>query len=232
MNHEIVNQSDWLKARKELLNKEKAFTQAREELAQQRRELPWVKIDKAYIFEDLQGRKTFRDLFGPHSQLIVYHFMYGADWEAGCPSCSFWADNYERNQVHLAARDVTIVAVSTAAPEKLAAYKKRMGWTFPWYSSRDTTFNQDFRVTFDDATFNGDAPFYNFGTQKFPSSEAPGISVFYKDDHDVVFHTYSTFSRGLDMYNAAYHMLDIVPKGRDESDLPHAQAWVRRRDEY
>lgn len=232
MHKPIVSRSEWLKARKILLDKEKAFTRARDQLTAQRLDLPWVKVDPHYVFEDLSGEHPFQDLFGPHSQLIIYHFMFGEDWEAGCQSCSFWADNYERNQVHLAARDVAIVAVSTASPEKLAAYKKRMGWTFPWYSSRHCAFNQDYRVTFDDETFNGDAPFYNFDTQKFPASEAPGISVFSKDEDDVVYHTYSTFSRGLDMYNAAYHMLDIVPKGRDEAELPYGQAWVRRRDEY
>ena len=232
MDNPIVSRSEWLKARKALLEKEKAFTRARDELTRQRLALPWVKIEQPYRFEDLDGEHPFEDLFGQHSQLIVYHFMFGEDWEAGCQSCSFWADNYERNQVHLAARDVAIVAVSTAAPDKLAVYRKRMGWTFPWYSSRGSTFNQDFRVTFDAQTFNGDEPFYNFDTQKFPAPEAPGISVFYKADDGTIFHTYSTFSRGLDMYNAAYHMLDIVPNGRDESDLPYGQAWVRRRDEY
>ena len=228
----IAPREDWLVARKALLAEEKTFQKARDALAEKRRALPWVAVEADYSFHGPGGEMSLRDLFGGHTQLIVQHFMMGADWEEGCPSCSFWADNYERNQVHLAARAVAIVAVSTATPDKLAAYRKRMGWTFPWYSSRGSTFNQDFRVTFDAQTFSGDEPFYNFDTQKFPAPEAPGISVFYKADDATIFHTYSTFSRGLDMYNAAYHMLDIVPKGRDESELPYGQAWVRRRDEY
>ena len=232
MAKQIVDRNEWLKSRKALLEKEKAFTRARDELTRQRLALPWVEVKTDYLFEDLHGKHRFQTLFGEHSQLLIYHFMFGEDWEAGCQSCSFWADNYERNQVHLAARDVAIAAVSTASPEKLTAYRKRMGWTFPWYSSRHGTFNQDYGVTFDEQTFNGDEAFYNFNTQKFPAQEAPGISVFFKDESGAIFHTYSTFSRGLDMYNAAYHMLDIVPKGRDESELPYNQAWVRRRDEY
>ena len=232
MNNSIVNRHAWLQARKSLLEKEKAFTRARDELTRERQALPWFKLEKDYRFEDLAGDHPFEDLFGAHSQLIIYHFMFGEHWEAGCQSCSFWADNYERNQIHLAARDVALAAVSTASPDKLDAYKRRMGWTFPWYSARHSTFNQDFRVTFDEALFNGDEPFYNFDTQKFPAQEAPGISVFIRAEDNAIFHTYSTFSRGLDMYNAAYHMLDIVPKGRDEAHLPYSQAWVRRRDEY
>ena len=225
--HPVVSREQWLVARKDLLEREKAFTKERDALSQRRRELPWVKIDKPYVFAGASGNASLADLFDGRSQLIVYHFMFDPSWEAGCKSCSFWADNFERNVIHLAHRDVSFVAISRAPLAKLVAYRKRMGWTFPWLSSHDTDFNYDFGVSFRDADAKACKSFYNYeyGDAK---GELHGISVF-KLDAGAVFHTYSCYSRGLDMLNAGYHYLDLVPKGRDEAN---GEAWLRRRDEY
>lgn len=228
----VLNQEDWLAARKDLLAKEKAFQKARDELAETRRALPWVRIDKDYRFQGEVGSLAFADLFGPHSQLIVYHFMFHPDWEAGCKSCSFWADNYDNSQAHLAARDVALAAVSTAPLEKLLAYRHRMGWSFPWVSSGGTDFNSDFHVTFTPEEIANKDVIYNYKPNAFAGEEAPGLSVFYKDDDGTIYHTYSTYSRGLDPYNTTYQLLDIVPKGRNEADLPYPMDWLRRHDEY
>ena len=230
--HKIETREGWLAARMALLEKEKEFTRARDALTRARQAMPWERVEKSYVFDGLDGQKTLGDLFGDKSQLIVQHFMFGADWEEGCPSCSFWTDNFERNRIHLAARDVALVAVSTAAPEKLDAYRRRMGWTVPWYSAQNTDFNQDFAVTVTEAELASGDPIYNFGTLPFHVTEMPGLSVFYKDADGTIFHTYSTYARGLDMFNAAYHLLDVVPKGRDEEGLPYGMAWLRRRDQY
>lgn len=231
MTHETVSRDDWLTARKKLLADEKAFTQAREKLAEQRRALPWVKIDKPYSFEGPDGTETFADLFAGKSQLIVYHFMFGPDWDEGCPSCSFWADTYSGTDVHLAARDASLVVISRAPLEKLDAYKARMGWDFKWVSSLESDFNFDFGVSFTpEEMAEGDIT-YNYAKTSFPSEEAPGFSTFCREGADV-FHTYSCFARGLDMMNGAYQMLDLMPKGRDEAALNWPMEWVRRRDQY
>ncbi len=230
--HTIVSRDEWLDARTALLEKEKAFTRQRDALSQERRALPWVEVSKPYMFETPTGEKSLSDLFGNHSQLVIYHFMYGPDWEVPCKSCSFWADNFERNIIHLAARDVAMVAVSRAPVASLEAFKKRMGWSFDWVSSENSDFNYDFEVSFtDEARENGDLR-YNYQPSQFPASDAPGISVFSKSDDVTIYHTYSTFGRGLDMMNAAYHYLDLVPKGRDEAGLDNPMAWVRLRDDY
>lgn len=222
---EVVDREEWLVARMALLEREKAFTRERDALTAARQALPWVKVEEDYRFEDPRGRvKPLGDLFGKASQLIVSHFMFGADWEEGCPSCSFWADHMNGLLAHLAARDVTYVAVSTADPERLAAYRARMGWAFDWYSARGCSFNADFGVTFEEAGGS-----YNYGSQPSWSGEAPGVSVFLRRD-GAVYHSYSTYGRGLDMLNAAYHYLDITPKGRDEADGP--MRWLKRRDAY
>jgi predicted dithiol-disulfide oxidoreductase (DUF899 family) len=224
----IVSRAEWLKARKTLLAEEKAFTRARDALSVKRREMPWVKIEKAYSFDGPGGRETLAELFGSKSQLIVYHFMYGADWEAGCKSCSFWADNFNGIGAHLAARDTALVAVSSAPFKTLEAFRKRMGWQFKWVSSAGTTFNQDFGVSPE-----AGKPFdYNYGTTIKEMQELPGISVFAKCEDGAVYHTYSCYSRGLDMLNGAYHYLDLLPKGRDEDSLPFTMAWVRHHDRY
>jgi predicted dithiol-disulfide oxidoreductase (DUF899 family) len=228
--HKVVSREEWTAARKELLHEEKEFTRLRDELSQRRRDLPWVRVDKQYTFEGPNGRETLPQLFDGRSQLVVYHFMFGPDWEAPCKSCSFWADNFERNVVHLQNRDVTMIAVSRAPFDRLEAFKRRLGWTFRWVSSAGSDFNYDYQVSFTpDEIAKGEA-YYNYAKQKDSLSDHPGISVFCKDSSATVFHTYSCYARGLDMMNAAYHYLDLVPKGRDEAD--HPMAWLRYRDSY
>jgi len=228
----IVSEAEWLAARKQHLTKEKEFTQLRDQLSAERRKLPWVKIEKPYVFDGPNGKETLADLFGGRSQLIVYHFMFGPEWEEGCKSCSFLADHIDGSVVHLAHRDVTFVVVSRAPLAKIDAFKKRMGWRFKWVSSYDNDFNFDYHVSFpNDEVANGKV-YYNYGTQEFPSEEAPGVSVFYEDGSGDIFHTYSAYARGLDMLVGAYNYLDLVPKGRDEDDLDFTMAWVRHHDRY
>ncbi len=230
--HKVVFKDEWLAARREHLAKEKAFTRLRDQLSQERRELPWVKVEKEYVFDGPNGKETLLELFEGRSQLIIYHFMYGPDWAEGCLSCSFWADNFNGITVHLNHRDITLLAVSRAPLGTLEAYKRRMGWAFKWVSSFGSDFNRDYHVSFTPEEMEKDEMFYNFRISKFPSEEAPGISVFYRNEQGDVFHTYSCYSRGLDMLNGAYHYLDLVPKGRNEDDLPHSMAWLRRHDQY
>ena len=229
--HKVVNHDAWIAARQRFLLKEKEFTRLRDELSRERRELPWERVDKEYVFESTDGRETLADLFGEHSQLIVYHFMYGPDWEIGCRSCSFWADNFNNIVPHLAARDASLVAVSLAPLQKLQAQARRFGWTFKWVSSHGSDFNFDYHVSFSpEALERGDAV-YNYTPQKLGRTEMPGISAFFRDGKQI-YHSYSTYARGLDMLNAAYHYLDIAPKGRDEEGLAYPQQWVRHRIAY
>ena len=230
--HKVVSKEDWLKARLKHLEQEKEFTRLRDRLSQQRRELPWLKIEKAYAFDGPNGTETLADLFEGRSQLLVQHFMFGADWDEGCPSCSFWADSYDGFVVHLAHRDVTMVSVSNAPLERLEGYRKRMGWRFKWVSSLGSDFNRDFDVSFTPDEIKKGEIYYNYQMRGFPSEEAPGVSVFYKDEGGDIFHTYSCYARGLDMLNGAYHYLDLAPKGRDEAELPYGMAWLRRHDQY
>ena len=228
--HRVVPHAEWLKASTEFLAREKEFTRLRDELNAQRRALPWEEVTKPYLFEGADGKHTLADLFEGRSQLIVYHFMFGPDWDAGCAHCSFWADNFNEIVVHLNQRDVTMLAVSRAPLEKIEAYKKRMGWTFKWLSSGSTDFNFDFQASFRPEDIQAGKVFYNFAMQPPHSSEREGASVFYKDSSGKIFHTYSTYARGIDLMNTAYNYLDIVPKGRDENG--RSQYWVRRHDEY
>lgn len=230
MPHAIVSRDDWLTERRHLLEDEKAFTRARDALTARRQALPWVRVETAYEFQTKAGPVALGELFGAHSQLIIQHFMFGPDWEEGCPSCSFWADGFERLDIHLAHRDAAIVMVSNTPVEKIAAYKARMGWTLPWVSSLGSDFNRDFAVTFTADEVQSGRPVYNFATSGFPAPEAPGISIFHKPDAETVVHTYSTYARGLDMMNAAYNLMDLLPKGRNEAD--GIMAWLRRRDQY
>ena len=230
--NEVVTQEQWLEARKALLAKEKAFTRARDELSRERQAMPWVKVEKDYVFDGPNGDVSLADLFGTASQLIIAHFMFGPDWEEGCPSCSFWADGYDPMVVHLGARDVAFAAISRAPLDKLEAYKQRMGWSFNWVSSLGYDFNQDFGVSFSEDELASGKVAYNYTTGPFPVTEGPGLSIFYKNNAGDIFHTYSCYARGLDMMNTAYHLLDLVPKGRDESELPFTMAWVRRNDSY
>jgi predicted dithiol-disulfide oxidoreductase (DUF899 family) len=225
----IVDREQWLAARQAFLAREKAFTQQREELARERRALPWAQVDKPYMFEGLQGKLSLGDLFAGRGQLIIQHFMFGPDWNEGCPGCSFWSDNFNGTDSHLAARDTSFVAVSRAPLAKLEAYRKRMGWTFRWVSSAGSDFNFDFGVSF---AQDGQAHDYNYGSEKFDGEEKPGVSAFRRGDGGVIYHTYSTYGRGLDVLNGAYHLLDITAKGRDEAELPWSMAWVKRHDRY
>jgi predicted dithiol-disulfide oxidoreductase (DUF899 family) len=230
--HQTASRKDWTAARVALLAKEKAFTRARDELSAARRALPWERVEKDYVFEGANGSLSFAQLFAGKSQLIVYHFMFGPDWEAGCKSCSFWADNFARIGVHLRHRDANLALVSRAPYPRLADYQKRMGWdALEWVSSLGNTFNFDYAVSFTKEELEKPEKNYNYGTRKFGMEEAPGISVFARDGA-AIFHTYSTFSRGLDMLNGAYHLLDLLPKGRDEQGLSYGMEWLRRRDEY
>ena len=227
-----MSREEWLAARKRLLGKEKEFTRLRDELSRERRELPWVRVEKNYVFDTPGGKQSLSDLFESRSQLVVYHFMFGPDWGEACKSCSFWADNFNGIVVHLEHRDVTMVAVSRAPLSKLEAFRRRMGWSFKWVSSLGNDFNRDYHVSFTKEEIAKGEVYYNFGLNKFPSDEAPGISVFYKDAERRIFHTYSCYARGLDMMNVAYQYLDLVPKGRDEEQLPFSMAWVRYHDKY
>ena len=226
--HEVVGHDEWLEARKALLAKEKEFTRRRDELSRERRELPWEPVEKEYVFGTPSGPRSLAELFDGRSQLVVYHFMFAPDGEAGCKSCSFWADNIERNVVHLNARDVTFVAVSRAPLEKLEAYRTRMGWSFTWVSSGGNDFNYDYGVSF--RPDEQDRLIYNYGSLSPRMPDREGTSVFFRDESGNVFHTYSSYARGIDLLNTAYNYLDLVPKGRDEGGRD--QYWVRRRDEY
>lgn len=230
--HKIVSQDEWLKARTEHLAREKELTKARDELARQRRALPWVKVEKAYEFDTPAGKKTLVDLFDGRGQLIVYHFMLGPGWEQGCKSCSFLADHFDGAAVHLAQRDVTLVVVSRAPLAEIEAFKKRMGWRFKWASSYGNDFNHDYQVSFTPEEMARGSVYYNYRNQKFGSEEAPGASVFYCDGTGNIFHTYSAYERGLDILLGTYNFLDLVPKGRDEDGLDFTMSWVRHHDRY
>lgn len=228
----IVSHQDWLEARTALLAQEKAFTRERDALSRARRELPWERVEKAYSFDGPKGEETLAELFAGRSQLIVYHFMLGPGWAEGCKACSFLADHFEPAMVHLAHRDVTLVAVSRAPLAEIEAFKKRMGWTFKWISSFGTDFNRDYQVSFEPEELEAGEVIYNYAPTEFPMSEAPGLSVFFKDGDGQVFHTYSCYARGLDPLITAYNYLDLVPKGRDEDGLDFTMAWVRLHDSY
>src|SRR5262245_31808344 len=225
--HDVVEHDEWIDARKALLIKEKEFNRLRDELTRERRALPWEEVEKEYVFEGPDGKETLADLFDGRSLLVVYHFMFGPEDEAGCKSCSFWADNFERNVVHLNARDVSFAAVSRAPLDKLLAYRERMGWSFDWVSSGGNDFNFDYGASF--VPEDLERPVYNYGTLNPRGPDREGMSVFARENGEM-FHTYSSYARGIDLLNTAYNYLDLVPKGRDEQ--ARGQLRVRRRDEY
>jgi predicted dithiol-disulfide oxidoreductase (DUF899 family) len=226
-----IDTREWLAARRELLAAEKAFQDARDDLATKRRALPRQAPLPEYVFNGEFGPRSFAQLFEDHSQLIVYHFMFHPDWDEGCKSCSFWADSFDSMIPHLGARDVAFAVISHAPLEKLLEYRERMGWRFPWLSAFENSFNFDFGVSFtQEETESGDAC-YNYRDGPVEGREKPGLSVFQKDG-DEIYHTYSTYARGLDNLNPVYQTLDLTPRGRDEGDLPYPQDWVRRHDEY
>jgi predicted dithiol-disulfide oxidoreductase (DUF899 family) len=228
----IVTRDEWVAARKELLVKEKALTDARDALASERRQLPMVKVEKSYIFDTPSGRKTLAELFNGRSQLMIYHFMMGPDWAEGCPSCSFLADSIDGTTIHLAHRDVTLMAVSRAPLANIEAFKQRMGWKFPWASSFGSDFNRDFGVSFTEEDLASGNALYNYEPIRYPLDEAPGLSVFLETASGEVFHTYSTYARGGEAFIGTYHYLDFAPKGRDESGLAFTMAWLRHHDRY
>lgn len=227
----IVSGDEWLEARLAHLVREKEFTRLRDELTRERQQLAWVRIDKEYLFDSADGKRSLADLFVGRKQLLIYHFMFGPDWEEGCPSCSYWADNFNGIDIHLAHRYTTLLAISNTSVEKIEAYKNRMGWIFNWVSSLGSDFDQNFHVTFTQDEVDKSEMYYNYQLTKFPGSEGPGISVLFRDESGDVFHTYSCYARGLDMLNGAYHMLDLTPLGRDEEGKGNMY-WLRRRDQY
>jgi len=230
--HNIVSREQWIEARRDLLREEKAWTRERDRLAEKRRSLPWVRIDKNYIFEAADGPVTLAELFDGRSQLIVYHFMFGPDWDEGCPGCSLLSDQVDGARRHFEHNDVSYVAVSRGPIEKLEAYRRRMEWKFRWVSSAKSDFNLDFNVSFPKGT-REDGVFYNFEQRADPGiDELPGVSVFYRDEAGTIFHTYSTFGRGGEPFLPVYSWLDIVPKGRNETDQGTLTDWVRRHDRY
>jgi predicted dithiol-disulfide oxidoreductase (DUF899 family) len=239
MRHQVVSHEEWVAARKKHLAEEKEFTRQRDRLSQARRDLPWEVVEKDYVFEGEGGRATLTDLFDGRGQLVIYHTMFNPDtagpdttWttDAPCFVCSYWIDNFDRVVVHLNHRDVTMAAVALAPYSKFAAYKKRMGWGLPVYSSAPSDFNFDYQVSFTPEQLAAGRAEYNYRVDPISiGSEAPGLSVFAREDGKI-YHTYSAFARGLDMLNAAYNYLDIVPKGRDEAGV--GAMWIHRRDEY
>jgi predicted dithiol-disulfide oxidoreductase (DUF899 family) len=228
----VVSHAEWIAARKNFLNKEKEFSRLRDELSRQRRELPWEKVEKKYVFEGPRGKETLSDLFGGRSQLIVYHFMLGPGWNEGCPGCSFVSESVDGAVVHVAQRDITLLAVSRATLPEIEAFKKRMGWRFKWVSSFGNEFNFDYHVSFTKDEVTKGEGYYNYEVSRSIGEERPGASVFYKNEKGELFHTYSTYERGLDMLIAAYNYIDLTPKGRDESGLNHPMDWLRHHDRY
>ena len=230
--HRVVSRDEWIAERKTLLAREKELTALRDQIARERRALPWVRIDKSYVFDTPEGRRSLGELFEGRRQLLLQHFMFPPGWEQGCPSCSFMADHSDGMNVHLAHRDVTFVAISRAPLAEIETFRRRMGWQFKWVSSHGTDFNRDFGVTFTPEEVAKGKLYYNYGEWPFASEEWPGISVFYKDDTGDVFHTYSTYGRGVEVMMGTYGMLDLTPKGRDERDVDHKMEWVRHHDRY
>ncbi|MFI5375456.1 MAG: DUF899 domain-containing protein [Candidatus Rokuibacteriota bacterium] len=230
--HRVVSHEEWIEARRRHLAREKELTRLRDQLAQERRELPWEKVDKHYVFDGAKGKESLIDLFEGRTQLVVYHFMFDPSWEEGCKSCSFWIDNLDGVIVHLAHRDVSFVAISRAPYATIQAYRKRMGWRVKWLSSFANDFNRDFHLTFTPEERESGQAYYNYATGPFPAPEGPGVSVFYRDDARAIYHTYSAYSRGIDMMNGAYQVLDLVPKGRDEAGLSYSMEWLERHDAY
>jgi predicted dithiol-disulfide oxidoreductase (DUF899 family) len=229
--HKVVSRDEWLKARMAHLAAEKEFTRKRDELSRQRRELPWERVGKNYVFEGPYGPETFADLFAGRNQLIIYHFMLGPNWEEGCRSCSFLADHFDATRVHLASRDVTFAVVSQAPMPRINAFQKRMGWRFHWVSAFANDFQHDFGVHFTKGELAGEVN-YNYQKAHLTLEELPGLSVFYQSGQGEIFHTYSTYARGLDTLIGTYQFLDLVPKGRDEDGLAFSMAWVRHHDKY
>ena len=232
LNHPVVSRNDWVASRRQLLIREKELTHLRDQIARDRRALPWVRLDKIYTFDTPEGRRTLADLFDGRRQLMVQHFMFAPGWEQGCKSCSFMADHLDGALPHLAQRDLTVRVVSRASLPEIERFRQRMGWQFKWVSSQHSDFNRDFAVSFTPADRVDGEVYYNYDRVAFPQEEAPGVSMFYKDDAGEVFHTYSTFGRGVEVMMGTYNLLDIAPKGRDEDKDAYGMEWVRHHDRY
>lgn len=232
LSHPVVTRDRWIADRKRLLAHEKELTQARDRLAEARRALPWVKLDTDYVFDTADGPRRLSELFQGKRQLLVQHFMLGPGWEQGCKSCSFMADHLDGMAIHLAHRDIALLVVSRAPLQEIQRFRERMGWRFAWASSNRNDFNRDFNVSFDPQDRQDGEVFYNFHMTPFPQTEAPGISIFWRDDDGQVFHTYSTFGRGVEVMMGTYGLVDLTPKGRDEAGLDYTMAWVRHHDRY
>ncbi len=229
--HKVVSPKKWLAARKRLLVKEKKFSKLRDQLHRQRRELPWVKVEKEYVFDTPHGKRTLAQLFGNKSQLIIYHFMFGPGWKEGCPHCSFWADHYDSVNHHLGQRDTTFAVVSRAPMKEIEPFKRRMGWRFQWVSSFNNDFNFDFNVSFTPEQIRSGRIYYNYANIRMRIDELQGVSAFYRDRRGDIYHTYSSYARGIDLMNNTYNFLDLTAKGRDEHP-DHPQDWVRYHDKY
>ncbi len=232
VNHPIVSRDRWIAERKKLLAREKELTRLRDRIAEERRALPWVRVETNYVFEAPEGPRTLAELFEGRSQLLVQHFMFAPGWEQGCKSCSYMADHNDATTVHLAQRDVTLLLVSRAPLADIERFRRRMGWQFKWVSSHGTDFNRDFGVTFTPEEMARGEVYYNYAMQPFPQEEAPGISVFFKDGAGQLFHTYSTYGRGVEVMMHTYNLLDLTPRGRDEDRLSDTMEWVRHHDRY
>jgi predicted dithiol-disulfide oxidoreductase (DUF899 family) len=230
-NRKVISRKEWLTARKKLLVKEKKFSELRDQLSLQRRKLPWVKVEKDYLLDGLGGKVRLADLFCGKSQLIVYHFMFGPGWKAGCPHCSFWADHFDSVNLHIGRRDTAFAAVSRAPLKDIEAFRKRMGWKFRWVSSFNTDFNFDFNVSFTSSQLKSGKAIYNYAPLEMDIDEREGVSAFYRDENGEVYHTYSSYARGIDLMNTTYNFLDLTAKGRNETPGA-AQDWVRYHDEY
>ena len=231
-NHPVVSREQWLAARTAFLAEEKKFSRVRDDLNRKRRELPWERVEEEYVFDGPNGRETLADLFGKKSQLIIYHFMFAPEWDEGCPHCSFWADHFDSAGIHLPQRDSAFAAISRAPAAKIEAFKKRMGWRFKWVSSGQNDFNYDYHVSFTPEQIRSGSAVYNYSKLNDEDEDREGLSVFYKDESGVLFHTYSSYARGIDLINSTYNFLDMTPKGRDEDGPDGVQAWVRHHDRY
>lgn len=229
--HKVVSKKEWVKARKQLLVKEKKFSKARDEIAKQRRALPWVKIEKEYIFEGPNGKETLAELFNGKSQLVVYHFMFGPGWGEGCAHCSFWADHYDGVTKHIGARDTAFAVISRAPLKEIKPFKKRMGWQFKWVSLNGNDFNFDMDVSFTPEQLKNGTAIYNYVPLEMDIDEREGASAFYKDSRGDIYRTYSTYARGIDLLNTTYNFIDLTAKGRDENPK-RSQEWVRYHDQY
>jgi predicted dithiol-disulfide oxidoreductase (DUF899 family) len=230
--HEVVGRDQYMQARLKLLAAERELTRQREQLAAQRRALPWLKLDKVYRFDTADGAVELGELFQGKSQLLVYHLMYAPEWQGACKSCTFWADSFDGMVPHLSARDVSFAAISRASVPQLRPYAQRLGWKFRWVSSQSSDFNYDLFVSFTPDEVDSGKAQYNFGVTRAQGVDMPGYSAFYRDPSGQVFHTYSTYSRGIELLNPVYQALDLMPKGRDEAGLSFPMAWVKRHDEY